>query len=242
MNASGGRRGVVGVVVLGAVWLTVPPPAAACPWYNPLCWLEEGVDYFSDLVGDLGDLTWDVVTLDPEGAFDDLVDIGENVVCGQLTVLNLIGGNIAQSMYNNNCAAPHGIAPEILDKLRPYFHSDFTSVVIHEACDFTDRNAVTFGEHIYFQRPDPTTGALGYHPLDAASGTVDPAGFAELAHELVHVLQYRRQGFTDGDGLGDACDSGTECGSGDTMYEDCPAHSWGSGSGCQPIPDGGYEP
>ena len=29
------------------------------------------------------------------------------------------------------------------------------------------------------------------------SGKVDEAGFADLGHELVHVLQYRREGFTD---------------------------------------------
>jgi hypothetical protein len=302
------------------------------------------VEYFSDLVVDLGELTWDVITLDPEGAFNDLVDIGENLVCGGITVLDLIGGNIAESLYNNSCAAPHGIAPEVLDKLRPYFHSDFTSVVIHEACDFTNRGAITFGEHIYFPRPDPTTGAGGYHPLDATSGLVEPDGFAKLAHELVHVLQYRREGFADfmchywptcgiaaelsgesgvscgeeqeaymhqalvledvqrdgdgvftcaledqewnvsnvashtcvgkelldncpdaanpeqtdfnGDGLGDVCYPGNECTSGDTYYQDCPAHSYGPGytfvceygfwhrhgGGCQPIPDGGYEP
>jgi hypothetical protein len=152
------------------------------------------VDHFTDLVEDLGDLTWDVLTLDPEGVFNDLVDIVENLVCaagsGTVTVLNLIGADIAESLYNDNCADPHPIAPEVLDKLRPYFQSEFTSVVIHEDCDFSNRNAITFGEHIYFGRPNPAKGVRGYRPMDAA-------GFADLAHELVHVLQYRREGFSD---------------------------------------------
>jgi hypothetical protein len=186
---------VAGAVMLGAVWLAAPQPAAACPWYNPLCWLEEGVDFFTDLVKDLGSLTLNIVTLDPEGAFHDLADIGENLVCasgsGTLPLLNLIGADVTESMYNNNCADPHPIAPEVLDTLRLYFKSDFTSVVIHEACDFTNRGAITLGEHIYFPRS-----GYGYRPLDAG-GQVDAAGFALLAHELVHVLQYRREGFSD---------------------------------------------
>jgi hypothetical protein len=176
--------------VLVAVWLAVPPPAVACPWYNPLCWLEEAADYFTDLVEDLADLTVNVVTLDPAGAFNDLVDIVENQVCaagaGTITVLDLIGADVAEALYNDSCAPPHGIAPEVLERLRPYFQSEFTSVLIHEDCDFPNfspASAITFGEHIYFK-----------------SGTYNPStpdGFARLAHELTHVLQYRRTGFAD---------------------------------------------
>ena len=184
------RRGLAGIAAaaaLIAVGLATPPPAAACAWYNPLCWLEEGVDFFTDLVKDLGSLTLNIVTLDPEGAFHDLVDIGENLVCasgsGQLTLLNLIGADVAESLYNNNCADPHGIEPEVLDQLRLYFNSSFESVVIHQDCDFDNRSAITIGEHIYFK-----------------PGAYDPGtnkGVALLAHELVHVLQYRRDGFSD---------------------------------------------
>jgi hypothetical protein len=186
---------VAGAVVLGAVWLASPPPAAACSWYNPLCLVEEVVDFFSDLVADLGHLVQDIITLDPQGAFGDLVDIGENLVCasgpGELTLLNLIGADVAESLYNNNCAPPHGIAREVLDKLNPYFTSSLESVVIHENCDFENRTAITFGEHIYFSR-----NAYGYRPLKP-SGQVDATGFGILAHELVHVLQYRQEGFAD---------------------------------------------
>ena len=49
--------------------------------------------------------------------------------------------------------------------------------------------ATTFGEHIYFSRYK-----FGYKPL-FSNGQVDPTGFSILAHELVHVLQYRQKGF-----------------------------------------------
>jgi hypothetical protein len=117
-----------------------------------------------------------------------VVDIAVNAICGKLTVLDVIGGNVAAALKNDHCAAPHGIPPAVLDKLRLYFASDFESVVIHQDCHFTSPRAITLGENIYFRR-----GA--YHPLKA--GVVDPAGFALLAHELTHVLQYRRDGFAD---------------------------------------------
>jgi Domain of unknown function (DUF4157) len=124
------------------------------------------------------------------GAYHDLIDIGENYFCFNITLLDFIGAGVAENLYNNSCAAPHTIAPEVLEKLRPYFKSSFTSAVIHEDCNFSNRNAITFGEHIYFGRPNPANGVRGYRPMDAA-------GFADLAHELVHVLQYRREGFAD---------------------------------------------
>src|SRR5438309_9167511 len=92
------RGGVLGAVGLLAVGLAVPPPAAACSWYDPICWAEEVVDYFTDYVTDIENLARDVFTLDPEGAFYDLVDIGENFVCGgKLTVLDLIGANVVEA-------------------------------------------------------------------------------------------------------------------------------------------------
>jgi hypothetical protein len=142
--------------------------------------------------------------------------------------------------------------------------------------DAHKRDAITFGEHIYFK-----TGK--YHPED-------PVGFARLAHELTHVLQYRKKGFTDftceyglncgfglrqsckieqaaydyeelvrqdqvddgdgvftqvdncpkhfnpgqqdsdDDGLGNACDPGNECTSGQTKHKACAANTyWGDG-------------
>ena len=127
-------------------------PAARCrlPPFNPLCWIEEGVDFFTDLVEDVASLAWNVFTLDPEGAYHDLIDIVENEVCFDIKLLDVIGAGVAEDLYNNSCAAPHPIAPEVLEKLRPYFKSSFTSVVIHEDCNFSNRNAITFGEHIYF--------------------------------------------------------------------------------------------
>ena len=137
------------------VLLAAPQPTAACPFYNPICWIEEGCGLFHRPRGRCRVPRGNVFTLDLEGAFNDLVDIVENHVCGTipLTVLDLIGADVAEGLYNNSCDAPHGIAPVILDKLRPYFMSSFDSVVVHEDCDFENRNAITFGEHIYFRHP-----------------------------------------------------------------------------------------
>jgi hypothetical protein len=147
--------------------------------------------FFKDLATDLAGLTANVVTLDPAGAFDDLVDVFQDVACPALSGFSAAGGEIAEALKNDRCDAPHGIAPDVLAQLSPYFPSAFDSVVIHENCDFASGTAITFGEHIYFSRY-----AYGYKPL-AASGQVDATGFSILAHELVHVLQYRQEGFAD---------------------------------------------
>lgn len=180
---------VAGAVMVVTVGLAAP--AAAC-WY---CNLRDGVQnighFFKARATDLAVLTGDVVTPDPAGAFPDLVDVIQYVACPALSGFAVAGGEIAEALKNDNCDAPHGIAPEGLDRLRQYFNSSFESVVIHEHCDFSDATAITFGEHIYFSRHH-----YGYKPLDS-NGHVDPTGFSILAHELVHVLQYRREGFAD---------------------------------------------
>jgi len=161
------QTGLVGVLVVAGL-LTIPQPAAALPcWLNPLCLVDEGFDIVWDQATSTLDLAWNIVTLDPEGVYTDLKDIAQNLVCGigAVTVLNLIGADVAEGLYNNSCAAEHSIEPEVLAKLQLYFkpsiklfsggQSPFKSVVIHEACDFSNRNAITFGDHIYFQKYDP---------------------------------------------------------------------------------------
>src|SRR5215510_8417354 len=137
---------VTGAAMLVAVGVTTPQPAAAC-WY---CGLVDAVDtigdFFRDLATDLASLTYDVVTLDPAGAFGDLIDVFQDVACPALSGFSAAGGEIAEALKNDNCDAPHGIAPEVLDKLSPYFTSSFDSVVIHENCDFAGGEAITFGE------------------------------------------------------------------------------------------------
>ena len=186
------HRGVplafVAILFAGSL-LAVPQPAAACSFYNPICWIEEGKDYFEDLAEDVADLAWDLLTLDPKEAWEDFKDIANNAVCGPLTPLSLAVSNGVKADFSE-CASPHHpIAPPILAQLSLYFESSFDSVRIHEDCTLDgdivpgSRDAITFGEHIYFAR-----GA--YHPQD-------DAGFALLAHELTHVLQYRKKGFGD---------------------------------------------
>jgi hypothetical protein len=174
-----------------AVGLTFPPPAAAC-WYCGIVNAVENIgDFFRALATDLAGLTANVITLDPAGAFDNLIDVFQDVACPALSGFGAAGGEIAEALKNDNCDAPHGLAPEVLDTLRPYFNSSLDSVVIHENCDFSGGEAITFGEHIYFRR-----GGFGFRPLDASS-QVDATGFSILAHELIHVLQYRQEGFAD---------------------------------------------
>ena len=209
--------GIAGAVMMVAVGLVAPPPAAAC-WYCGIVNAVENIaDFFGDLGRDLASLTYDVITLDPEGAFYDLTDVVEGIVCTGLSGVAVIGGDIAEGLKNDSCLGPSPIAPEVLEKLRAYYNSDLTSVMIHEDCDYTGQTAITFGEHIYFRR-----GGSGYHPQctqqeitsDPMHTTCTPdgfhqGGFALLAHELVHVLQYRREGFANF-----VCEYAADCGLG----------------------------
>ena len=128
---------VTGTAMMVAVGLAAPPPAAAC-WYCGIVNAVENIgDFFKDLATDLAGLTANVITLDPAGAFDDLIDVFQDVACPALSGFGAAGGEIAESLKNDNCDAPHGLAPDVLDMLSPYFNSSFDSVVIHENCDFS---------------------------------------------------------------------------------------------------------
>ena len=120
------------------VLLTISQPAAA--WWpdilNPVTWYEEAVDYFSDNVKGVLQLTWDVVTLDPEDAWEDIKDIAYNHVCfGSLTVVGLAVSAGLEEDFDECDVPPHPIEPDILAKLSLYFNSDFNSVRIHEGCN-----------------------------------------------------------------------------------------------------------
>lgn len=110
-------------------------------------------------------------------------------VCGGFTVASFAIGKGVQEDFDDCEIPPHPVEPDVLAKLSLYIKSDLNSVRIHESCKLDGdvvpgrRGAITFGEHIYFAREQ-------YHPRDAA-------GFALLAHELTHVLQYRKKGFED---------------------------------------------
>ena len=207
---SPGLAGTLAVFVLTlcVTVLSAPKPADACPVYDPICWVEEAIDFIADTLESLGELVTDILTFDLEGLVDDIVDVVEDALCGALTPLDLAGGNIAESMFDN-CESWHYIEPEVMAQLPSYFKSTFETVRIHENCDFDDRYAITFGEHIYFKTGE-------YHPLCdptsdncSCSGSLHNEGFAKLSHELVHVLQYRKEGFGDF-----ICTYAIECGLG----------------------------
>lgn len=181
---------IAGAVLVVTLGLAAPPPVAAC-WY---CAVVNGIKSLGDgvkaLATDLAHLTKDIVTLDPKGAFHDVVDILEDtIVCNNLTVTlhDILGVTGLEALENRQCAAPHGIDPAVLTALRPYFpKASFESVVIHEGCHLAPGvEQITLGEHIYFDK-----NGFGYLPANLV-------GFAKLAHELVHVLQYRQKGFNN---------------------------------------------
>jgi hypothetical protein len=187
------RSGLLGALVV-VVLLAVSQPATA---FCPGCWVkdvfEEGIDYVWDDIKGIADLTWDILTLDPKEAWEDFNNIAYNHICLGFTALSLAVSAGLEADFDECASPPQPIAPDILSKLRLYFKSPFNTVQIHEGCnlnadlipgdDSSYRSAITFGDNIYFE-----PGA--YRPQE-------PKGFAVLAHELTHVLQYRKKGFAD---------------------------------------------
>jgi hypothetical protein len=200
-------------------------PAQACSLFNPLCWVEEALDVIHDLVKGVAELVIDVVNLDPGEFFEDLGEIAEDtIVCdGAATPLSFteflvlqVGSEVAETLFDD-CKESEPLEPDVLAKLEHYFHSDLSSVRIHKDCDFAvERAAITFGENIYFRPGAYAPTCTGPESCDCKDG-FDTVHFAVLAHELVHVLQYRREGFKDF-----TCKYFLECGIGSVVDLDCP--------------------
>src|SRR5262249_17753581 len=128
--------------------------------------------------------------LKPGDAWDDFKDLAYN----RFAVFDVAGIAVANGLEADfaHCSKPaHPIEATTLAQLGLYFKSSLSSVRVHEGCKVEGsvvavrgrRVAITFGEHIYFAQDV-------YKPQDSD-------GFAVLAHELTHVLQYRRKGFGD---------------------------------------------
>jgi Bacterial TSP3 repeat len=153
----------------------------------------------------LATLVVDILELDPEEFFEDFIDIANNVIlCGStpITILSLATSNALEEDFDD-CNGPTGpIDPAVLAKLELYFRSRFVgifdSVRIHENCtDLGNRSAITFGEHIYFAPGKYFPLCASTDPSSACRDGMNNRGFALLAHELVHVGQYRREGFAN---------------------------------------------
>jgi len=212
-------------VLAASLYLAPLPQAQACLFLNPICWVEKALDTLKDILGGVAELVSDIIELDPGEFFEDLADIAEDVlICdagAETTLLELLGGNVAQELFDN-CSSSQSIEAEVLAKLETYMRSSFDSVRIHTDCDFPlAREAITFGEHIYFApgnyHPlwDPSKGNCADRPCDCREENgvqYDLEGFGILAHELVHVLQYRNEGFADF-----ICKYSLECGLGDLI-------------------------
>ena len=195
---------VTGVAMMVAVGLAAPPPAAACSVWDPVCWIETGWDYVWDTVKGVLQLTGDVITLNFDEAFEDLQEVVLNYACGPgpsqlVPLLSVAVSNGLEADFDDSCSPSHPIDQATLDKLKLYIKSPLDTVVIHEECNLDadvvpgneapNRNAITFGEHIYFKKRQPNNPPF-YDPQT-------PEGFARLAHELTHVLQYRQKGLAD---------------------------------------------
>jgi hypothetical protein len=203
---TGWRSGAFACALVLTLLLGVPRSATPCSIFNPICWAEEALDQLKDLLNGIGSLMVDIVTLDPADFFEDFVDIANDVLAcdtGAVTVLSLAVSNGLEEDFDD-CNGPVGhIEPDVRAKLGLYFKSSLDSIVIHQNCtDLGGRFAITFGEHIYFT----DLASHRYHPKcdsnDPPSSACTSDGFhvlglAHLAHEIMHVLQYRREGFKD---------------------------------------------
>jgi hypothetical protein len=204
--------------VLLAVGLVIWPQLAAAVdcgdifgfLSGPLC---DPLGFVQSVAEDVADISKDIVSFDPEALFDDIVATAADIGCtaSGSKLLGLLGGELAKRWESKDCRSSQPIESAVLGKLKLYFRASFDDVRIHTDCDFGDSGkAITFGEHIYFNRK-ASDGSGGYHPL-CASGTppcttstapgdaccrdgLDRDGFAQLVHELTHVMQYRREGF-----------------------------------------------
>src|SRR5262249_2975671 len=136
--------------------------AEACSFLDPICWVDSAIGFIQNLLEDVIDLVTDIITFDPAGIFDDINDILETTVCAGATPLDILGGDVAEAIFDS-CQPGQPIEPEVQAQLEAYFRSSFATVTIHKECDFTDRNAITFGENIYFKKVD--SNGNGYHPL-----------------------------------------------------------------------------
>jgi hypothetical protein len=212
------------VAVASILW--AGKPAVACSHFNPLCWVEEAFDIIKDLLQGAAMLVLDIIELDPEEFFDDLTDIAEDFIfCDGLGIpeVNYVeflilmeGAKIAEHLFDD-CDSSAAIEPEVLTKLATYFRSDLSSVRIHRDCDFdvSGRLAITFGENIYFKSGEYSPTCVGPDSCFCRGG-FDPEGFAILVHELIHTMQYRREGFKDF-----ICMYSLECGLGGLIDLEC---------------------
>jgi hypothetical protein len=188
------------IIIAGVVLLGRPQSAAACEWYNPLCWVEDTWSWaWGEAKGAL-DLAWDVITLKPEDAWDDFIDVAYHEVCGQVRLISYVAGYGLEAGFDRCDGPAEPIEPDILAKLSLYFRSSLDTVRVHKGCKIGGRDGITFGEHIYFKEAnfDPHD-----KPDDPHHGDSD---FALLAHELTHVLQYRKKGFSEF-----VCEYGLKC-------------------------------
>jgi hypothetical protein len=197
-----GQAGVVaGVLALGFV--AIPQPAAACSWYDIICWGDAAVDNLTQLGKEYGaylkatvELSWDIVTLDPKEAWNDFQDAATAVTCSSgVNLVALAFGKGIETGFNDCDIPAHPIDQHTRARLALYFNSDLGTVRVHEKCHFSGRTAITFGEHIYFK--------------DRFRPTTSDGSFETISHELTHVLQYRKKGFATF-----ACEYGLRCGFG----------------------------
>ena len=123
-NASRRRRQrmwlglVTGTAMMVAVGMTTPQPAAAACWYDPRCLVDAVLDPIFDTVKGVFKLTWNVITLDPEDAWEDLKEVGYNQICGPgLSVFTMAVANGLGEDFDECSSPPHLIGPDVLGRV-----------------------------------------------------------------------------------------------------------------------------
>src|SRR5688572_20842514 len=102
------KAGLVAALLVAAI-LAVPRPAAACSWWNPVCWAEETFDTVWDGVSGALNLAWDVITLDPDEAWDDFTKIAENTFCSAVPLTSYIVANGIEADFDECQSPAHAI-------------------------------------------------------------------------------------------------------------------------------------
>jgi hypothetical protein len=196
-------------VLLGGILLITLSTAResyACPFYNPVCWWNEAADFVRDKLNHAGKLLVDILHADGEAIWDDLVEIfEEDLVCDLLDVpTGTIGGlliaNGISADVDDTCTSTYTLQllPNVHALMQQYFRSPIAEVRVYGGCDVqSGAAAITIGESIYF--------AEGYFPptcepdpdnCGCVNG-IDVQKASILAHELIHVMQSREEGFKD---------------------------------------------
>lgn len=196
-------------VLLTVSLVSIPRRAETCPGWLPFCWLDDIAEGIWGVLRDVREVIYDFVTLQPQEAFPDALSVVLDLFC--IADDTALQGAISDTAENIDVSCGGGVLvdPAIQAQLENYFFipgdsddvsdrqpHDFSSVVLIGDCEDIGSVARTYGERIYFA-PGELNLFCDQPGEQPCLGGIFVPGFALLAHELVHVLQYRRMGRED---------------------------------------------